>query len=89
MEMAAAQASKSVEEVWAHAAMAEEDKKLATEYWRENIRASCPNCEAPLASNAKFCPECGAPLKVRENCPACGSKVTPGSKFCPECGTKL
>ncbi|HOQ08509.1 MAG TPA: zinc ribbon domain-containing protein [Syntrophomonadaceae bacterium] len=89
VEMAAAQASKSVEEVWAHAAMAEEDKKLATEYWRENIRASCPNCEAPLASNAKFCPECGAPLKVRENCPACGSKVTPGSKFCPECGTKL
>ena len=28
-QMAAAQASKSVEEVWAHAAMAEEDKKLA------------------------------------------------------------
>lgn len=89
VEMAAAQASKSVEEVWAHAAMAEEDKKLSTEYWRENIRASCPNCEAPLSSNAKFCPECGAPLKVRENCPACGAKLTPGSKFCSECGEKL
>lgn len=89
VEMAAAQASKSVEEVWAHAAMAEEDKKLAAENWRETIRASCPNCEAPLASNAKFCPECGAPLKVRENCPACGAKFTPGSKFCAECGQKL
>ena len=89
VEMAAAQASKSVEDVWAHAAMAEEDKKLATEYWRETIRASCPQCEAPLSSNAKFCPECGAPLKVRENCPACGTKLTPGSKFCAECGQKI
>lgn len=89
VEMAAAQASKSVEEVWAHAAMAEEDKKLSTENWRETIRASCPHCEAPLSSNAKFCPECGTPLKVRENCPACGAKFTPGSKFCAECGEKL
>ena len=54
VEMSAAQANRSVEEVWAHAAMAEEDKKLATENWRENIRATCPKCEAPLASNAKF-----------------------------------
>lgn len=89
VEMAAAQASKSVEEVWAHAAMAEEDKKLATENWRETIRASCPQCEVPLASNAKFCPECGAPLKVRENCVACGAKLTPGSKFCAECGERI
>lgn len=89
VEMAAAQASKSVEEVWAHAAMAEEDKKLATENWRETIRASCPQCEAPLSSNAKFCPECGAPLKVRENCAACGAKITPGSKFCAECGQRI
>jgi len=63
VEMAAAQASRSVEEVWAHAAMAEEDKKLDKEQWREKIRATCPNCEAPLASNAKFCPECGTKLK--------------------------
>ena len=38
--MSAAQASRSVEEVWAHAAMAEEDKKLAQGNWRETIRAS-------------------------------------------------
>jgi len=87
--MAAAQASRSVEEVWAHAAMAEEDKKLATENWRENIRASCPECEAPMPSNAKFCPECGAQLKAKTECPNCGEKFTPGAKFCPECGHKL
>ena len=70
VEMAAAQASKSVEEVWAHAKMAEEDKKLGTEVWREGIRATCPNCAAPLASNAKFCPECGAQQKVKDQSPS-------------------
>jgi len=88
VEMSAAQASRSVEEVWAHAAMAEEDKKLATENWRETIRASCPNCEAPLATNAKFCPECGAKLKAAGLCSECGATLTPNAKFCPECGAK-
>jgi hypothetical protein len=88
VEMSAAQASRSVEEIWAHAAMAEEDKKLAKENWRQTIRASCPECEAPLATNAKFCPECGAKLKSASHCAECGGKLTPGVKFCPECGTK-
>ncbi|MBU0629522.1 MAG: zinc ribbon domain-containing protein [Candidatus Margulisbacteria bacterium] len=88
VEMAAAQASKSVEEVWAHAAMAEEDKKLGTEYWRRNIRATCPKCEAPLASNAKFCPSCGENLQLTA-CPKCEATLAPGSKFCPECGEKI
>ena len=89
VEMSAAQASRSVEEVWAHAAMAEEDKKLAKENWRETIRATCPKCEAPLQTNAKFCPECGEALKASTNCPKCGGKITPDQKFCPECGEKV
>ncbi|MGI5879693.1 MAG: zinc ribbon domain-containing protein [Syntrophomonadaceae bacterium] len=89
VEMSAAQASRSVEEVWAHAAMAEEDKKLAEENWRETIRASCPKCEAPLAANARFCPECGEQLKTKTFCPGCGAQLKPGSKFCAECGEKL
>jgi predicted amidophosphoribosyltransferase len=88
VEMAAAQASKSVEEVWAHACMSEEDKKLSAENWREGVRASCPNCEAPLAVNAKFCPECGAKLAA-SHCTQCGAKLTPEAKFCAECGTKV
>jgi len=88
VEMSAAQASRSVEEVWAHSAMAEEDKHLDEKEWRETIRASCPNCEAPLAVNAKFCPECGAKLKATQRCQHCGSALTPGAKFCPECGEK-
>lgn len=89
VEMSAAQANRSVEEVWAHAKMAEEDKKLTEGNWRETIRASCPQCEAPLATNAKFCPECGAQLKAKENCSACNATLTPGAKFCPECGQKV
>jgi membrane protease subunit (stomatin/prohibitin family) len=89
VEMAYAQSEKSVEEIHEHAAMAEEDKKLGTEYWRTNIRASCPKCEAPLASNAKFCPSCGAKLNEEGKCAHCGAKLTPGAKFCPECGEKV
>lgn len=89
VEMSAAQASRSVEEVWAHACMAEEDKKLGEENWRETIRASCPKCEAPLATNAKFCPECGEPVKRAVHCTQCGAKLEPGAKFCAECGNKV
>jgi hypothetical protein len=89
VEMSAAQASRSVEEVWAHAAMAEEDKKLAEGNWRETIRASCPECGAPQAGNAKFCPECGAKLKTSAHCSECGAKLQPGAKFCSECGNKV
>ncbi|NLE44248.1 MAG: zinc-ribbon domain-containing protein [Chloroflexi bacterium] len=88
VEMSAAQSTRSVEEVWAHAAMAAEDKHLTREDWRETIRATCPNCEAPLATNAKFCPECGAKIKDAGHCAQCGAKLTPGAKFCSECGEK-
>lgn len=88
VEMAAAQSSRSVEEIWAHAAMAEEDKKLAKENWRETIRAACPECEEPLETNARFCPKCGAKLKEKKFCTDCGQSIKPGSKFCPECGAK-
>ncbi len=89
VEMSAAQASRSVEEVWAHAKMAEEDKRLAEGNWRQTIVASCPNCGAPQATNAKFCPECGTRLKADQHCSQCGAMLTPGAKFCPECGTKV
>jgi predicted amidophosphoribosyltransferase len=69
--------------------MAEEDKKLGKENWRETIRATCPECEQPLATNAKFCPNCGAKLKTVQHCTECGAKLQPGAKFCAECGRKV
>jgi membrane protease subunit (stomatin/prohibitin family) len=90
VEMAAAQASRTTEEIWAHSKMAEEDREMLTEKsWREGVRASCPSCQAPLASNVKFCPECGAKINQATTCKSCGAKLTPGAKFCPECGVKV
>ncbi len=88
VEMSAAQASRSVEEVWAHARMADEDKPLGAETWKETIRASCPACDAPLEGKVKFCPSCGARVDAERVCPACSAKMGPGAKFCPECGKK-
>ena len=89
VEMSAAQSSRSVEEVWAHAKMAEEDKKLAEGNWQETIVASCPNCGASQAGNSKFCPECGTKLQAASHCTECGAKLQPGAKFCGECGNKV
>jgi ribosomal protein L40E len=90
VEMAAAQSSRTVEEIWAHSQMAEEDRQMLTEKsWREGVRATCPSCNAPLATNAKFCPECGAKIQGAGGfCKECGGKLEPGAKFCRECGTK-
>jgi class 3 adenylate cyclase len=47
----------------------------------------CPRCEADTPDGAKFCIECGTPLRAR--CPQCGADVLPRAKFCAECGTPL
>jgi hypothetical protein len=90
VEMAAAQASRTVEEIWAHSKMAEDDRSmLKDESWRQGVSASCPSCHAPLATNAKFCPQCGAKIQTQAHCTECGAKLSPGVKFCPECGNKI
>jgi membrane protease subunit (stomatin/prohibitin family) len=90
VEASAAQASRTVEEIWAHSKVAEDDLQMLKEKsWREGIRASCPQCEAPLATNAKFCPNCGAKISTSSFCAECGAKLQPGAKFCPECGKKV
>src|SRR5512133_3064774 len=47
----------------------------------------CPHCDADTPDGAKFCIECGTPLKPR--CPQCGADTLPRAKFCGECGTPL
>jgi len=90
VEMAAAQASRTTEEIWAHSKMAEEDRAmLKEESWREGVRATCPSCGAPLAGKVKFCPECGAKIQAEAHCTECGAKLIPGAKFCADCGAKV
>ena len=89
VKMAKAQAEKSIEEVYAHAAMAEEDKHLDTATWRKGIKASCPACGSSMAQNTKFCPDCGAKIENESNCTGCGIKLQAGAKFCGACGQKV
>jgi len=89
VEMAAAQASRTTEEIWAHSKMAEEDREmLKDESWRAGARATCPKCNAPLAKKVKFCPDCGAAIQADRFCTGCGAKLEPEAKFCAECGAK-
>ncbi|MFZ5808118.1 MAG: zinc ribbon domain-containing protein [Chloroflexota bacterium] len=88
--MAAAQASRTVEEIWAHSQMAEEDRSmLKEESWRQGVRATCPNCNAPLPGQVKFCPQGGAKIAAQVHCTECGAKIQPGAKFCPQCDAKV
>ena len=90
VEMAAAQSSRTVQEIWAHSKMAEEDREMLKEKsWREGAVASCPHCEAPLAAKVKFCPECGKEIATANNCTNCGAKMEKDAKFCGSCGTKV
>ncbi len=89
VEMAAAQSERTVEEIWAHSKMAEEDREMLKEKnWREGARATCPNCGKPLRALVKFCPECGFKIQQERFCAECGAKIPAEAKFCPECGTK-
>jgi hypothetical protein len=54
----------------------------------DSLRAACPNCGAAAKSSAKFCAECGTPLKQSRFCIECGCPIEAGAKFCPECGVR-
>lgn len=90
VEMAAAQSSRTVEEIWAHSKVAEDDRAMLKEQsWREGVRATCPSCGVALAKKVKFCPECGAKIAAEGACAGCGAALAPGAKFCAECGAKV
>ncbi len=89
VEMTAAQSSRTVQEIWAHSKMAEDDREMLKEKsWREGVRATCPECEAPLPAKVKFCPECGARLQTQSHCAQCGAALREGMKFCGDCGAR-
>ncbi|HEY7038304.1 MAG TPA: adenylate/guanylate cyclase domain-containing protein, partial [Methylomirabilota bacterium] len=45
---------------------------------------TCPRCGTENPTEAKFCLECGAPLRAR--CEGCGAALPPAARFCLECG---
>jgi len=89
VEISAQQSAKALEQIQTGVGVDADDEKLIGSVGKTKVAASCPNCHAPLASNAKFCPSCGFKLADAASlCKNCGSKLSPGAKFCPECGTK-
>jgi hypothetical protein len=66
---------------------ARETAKTATyvtdEKFKEALVVACANCNAAVGG-AKFCPECGTPVKRTGTCKGCGAEAA--GKFCPECG---
>ena len=59
---------------------------VTADKFKQPIVATCANCGADV-KGAKFCPECGTPVKHETKCKSCGAE-TSGAKFCPECGVK-
>jgi len=47
----------------------------------------CGTCGTQNDPAAKFCLECGAPM--RQSCVTCGAALTTGAKFCSGCGSPL
>ena len=48
---------------------------------------ACANCQAALASGARFCASCGTPVAQPSVCAKCGTTLAAGAKFCANCGT--
>jgi hypothetical protein len=89
VEISAQQSAMALEQIQTSVGVDADDEKLIGSVGKTKVAASCPNCHAPLASNAKFCPSCGFKLADAATlCKNCGVKLSPGAKFCPECGTK-
>ncbi len=55
-----------------------------------DVMVKCGNCGALVASDAKFCKECGKAMGVdKVKCPECGDLNDPDAKFCDNCGKPM
>ncbi len=49
----------------------------------------CPECNAVVREEDKFCWNCGAKLVFIFECPNCGAEVSSEDRFCRQCGHRL
>lgn len=64
----------------------DENKEEEEEFINQESKNKCPNCNAEIPDDAKFCPECGYKIDSKINCPKCGTELQENEIFCPECG---
>ena len=46
---------------------------------------ACRQCQAVNPADARFCNQCGAPIKA-STCPGCGAEIVAEARFCNQCG---
>ena len=51
--------------------------------------AHCRQCQATIAQNVKFCPQCGAQSPLTLFCSGCGKGVSASDSFCGDCGSPV
>jgi membrane protease subunit (stomatin/prohibitin family) len=54
----------------------------------QTATSACPNCNATIPADSKFCPNCGTNL-AGVTCKECGATNPAGAKFCSTCGKPL
>jgi len=64
-------------------------KEIIQETENSDPAVNCPQCNAKLMPDDKFCTECGAKIGNIKNCPKCSAPIPEGTKFCTECGTNV
>jgi len=52
----------------------------------EQTDFSCPECQNPIPTDARFCPQCGHQQLVFNQCSNCGKNLKPHAQFCSRCG---
>lgn len=50
---------------------------------------SCPQCQAELPADARFCFRCGTPVVRGQICGSCGKDLPSDARFCHECGHEV
>ncbi|KXH81689.1 SPFH domain-containing protein [Sporosarcina sp. HYO08] len=55
----------------------------------QTAKTTCPHCQARIAEDSKFCPECGNAVQPQKvPCMHCQKEIDADAKFCGECGGK-
>jgi hypothetical protein len=49
----------------------------------------CHRCNGENDADAKFCSECGAPIRKTKPCAGCGELNDPDARFCDNCGDRF
>ena len=49
----------------------------------------CPNCNAEVKDEMKFCPKCGGTIPQIRYCRNCGTELKQGMRFCSSCGFEI